>query len=293
MQALAISCIRRDGGTQPRATLNLNWVEDYGQDMLAGHTFPPVVVFYDGTDHWLADGFHRTEAAEAVGLVEILADVRQGTQRDAILYSVGANGTHGQRRTNDDKRRAVLKLLNDPEWSGWSDREVARQCGVSQPFVTGLRLIQTDNGYQSATRTFIHSKTGQPTQMRTAAINQRRPPAAPSATAYPPARPAPPRSATTSLIRPSSAPRSSIDPEPEFDRASADLHRDLMIAVATFAVMPSARAAQDACNKHTGRGVLPSVVSKAAVWLTEFATLYAQEEPRRVEIMREIFGAAA
>jgi hypothetical protein len=38
-------------------------------------------------------------------------------ERDAILFSVSANGTHGQRRTNEDKRRAVLCLLNDPEWA--------------------------------------------------------------------------------------------------------------------------------------------------------------------------------
>jgi hypothetical protein len=30
-------------------------------------------------------------------------------------------------RTNDDKRRAVLKLLNDKEWPHWSDRVIAQQ----------------------------------------------------------------------------------------------------------------------------------------------------------------------
>ena len=32
--------------------------------------------------------------------------------------------------TNADKRRAVETLLNDAEWATWSDREIARQCGV-------------------------------------------------------------------------------------------------------------------------------------------------------------------
>src|SRR4051794_27961438 len=43
------------------------------------------------------------------------------------------------RRTNEDKRRAVLTLLNDPDWARWSDREIARQCAVTHPFVSSLR----------------------------------------------------------------------------------------------------------------------------------------------------------
>jgi hypothetical protein len=70
--------------------------------------------------------------------------------RDAILFSVGANATHGHRRTNEDKRRAVLKLLNDREWSKWSDREIARQCSVGNKFVGDLRRSLT---------VFEHSET--------------------------------------------------------------------------------------------------------------------------------------
>ncbi len=42
----------------------------------------------------------------------------------------------------------VTLLLNDDEWSAWSDREIARRCAVSQPFVSKMRPV-TDNGYQS------------------------------------------------------------------------------------------------------------------------------------------------
>lgn len=39
-------------------------------------------------------------------MIEWMAtEVLRGTKRDAILYSVGANSTHGLRRTNADKRR--------------------------------------------------------------------------------------------------------------------------------------------------------------------------------------------
>lgn len=95
------------------------------------------------------DGFHRVKACTFAERAEIDADVRQGTQRDAILYSVSANATHGMRRTNADKRRAVMTLLNDEQWSKWSDREIAAKCGVSNTFVGQLRKeVLPVNGLQ-------------------------------------------------------------------------------------------------------------------------------------------------
>lgn len=136
---LALELIRRDGGTQPRDQIDAKVAEEYAEAIGGGDSLPPVTVFYDGSTYWLADGFHRARAHDHLGLADISADVRQGTQRDAILYSAGANASHGYRRSNADKRRAVLMLLNDPEWSGWSDNEIARRCAVSHPFVGSLR----------------------------------------------------------------------------------------------------------------------------------------------------------
>jgi hypothetical protein len=74
-------------------------------------------------------------------LADILAEVREGTRRDALLHSLSANAEHGHRRTNDDKRRAVDIMLNDPEWVCWNDVEIARRCGVSSNFVGDRRRI--------------------------------------------------------------------------------------------------------------------------------------------------------
>jgi hypothetical protein len=135
---------------------------DYAQEMAAGVAFPPVVVFFDGSDYWLADGYHRTAAADLADLEDIEADVRQGSRRDAVLYSVGANASHGLRRTNADKRRAALTLLNDPEWAKWSDSEIARRCGVSHPFIGNVRREvspETVTGEGSRTYTTRHGTT--------------------------------------------------------------------------------------------------------------------------------------
>lgn len=142
--------IRLDGNTQSRAKLDWSTIEEYADAMREGAEFPPVVVFNDGVDLWLADGFHRIYAARSIALTTINAEIRGGTKRDAVLHSVGANSSHGLRRTNADKRAAVLRLLDDDEWRQWSDREIARRCGVTHPFVSGLRL--SGNDYQIDTQ---------------------------------------------------------------------------------------------------------------------------------------------
>lgn len=149
MTLVAIDSIRLDGGTQPRSTIFFDTVEEYVEGMGRGDIFPPLVTYYDGTDYWLADGFHRHHAARGLGLTAVECDVHQGTRRDAILFAVGANSQHGRPRTNDDKRRAVRLLLDDVEWSGWSDREIARRCRVDHKTVAALRAKPTTEGFPS------------------------------------------------------------------------------------------------------------------------------------------------
>lgn len=136
---VAISQIRLDGGTQTRAEIDLAVAADYADRFREGVTFPPVVVFYDGSTHWLADGFHRVTGAKSAGLAEIDADVRQGTRRDAILFSVGANAEHGKPRTQADRRRAVEVLLRDSEWSLNSDNWIAKAARVDHKTVARVR----------------------------------------------------------------------------------------------------------------------------------------------------------
>lgn len=148
---LKLKDIRLDGGTQPRQYINQDVVNEYAEEMLESDNFPPMVVFNDGANFWLADGYHRWHANKKAGFVEVECDVRTGTVRDAVLYSVGANAVHGLRRTNDDKRKAIITLLNDLEWGEWSDSEIARQCCVSHVTVGRVRksvgLEKTEKKY--------------------------------------------------------------------------------------------------------------------------------------------------
>jgi hypothetical protein len=130
----------KDGGAQMRVEkLRDETVDDYAFDMLNKAVFPPVIVFHDGNDYWLGDGFHRVAAARKIDRETIVAEVRQGTKRDAILYGIGSNASHGLRRTQADKRQAVERLLKDPEWARWSDRKIAEVAKVDHKTVGTIR----------------------------------------------------------------------------------------------------------------------------------------------------------
>ena len=145
---LALDVIRLDGGTQSRVALSADTVAEYVEAIRRGDEFPPAVVFHDGKIYWLADGFHRAEGYKQAGQKEIECDVREGGQRDAILFSVSANETHGLRRNAKDRRRAVEMLLSDPEWSGWSDRQIGRLAGMSHTQVANIREKLSGNSCQ-------------------------------------------------------------------------------------------------------------------------------------------------
>jgi hypothetical protein len=131
--------IRIDCGTQSRVDIDQQTVSSYVELVKEGTIFPPITVYFDGNHHYLADGFHRYFAHKTAGQDEILAEVRNGTLRDAVLASLEANSTHGLPRTNADKRKAVQMMLDDFEWSDWSNAEIARRCRVSHTFVNKMR----------------------------------------------------------------------------------------------------------------------------------------------------------
>jgi hypothetical protein len=148
----------KDGGAQMRIEMRTEIVNDYANDMLDGAVFPPVLLFDDGADLWLADGYHRVEANRKVEHTEIMAEIRAGTPRDAILHAIGANAAHGLRRTQADKRRAVERLLKDPEWARWSDRKIAKAARVDHKTVGTIRRELTG---EFATSTPTKAKGGE------------------------------------------------------------------------------------------------------------------------------------
>lgn len=139
IQTLTIDQIRIDGDTQSRVELDSAATAEFRAAMAEGAKFPPVTVFYDGTNYWLADGFHRVLAIGEGGKVQ--ADVKKGSQKDAQWFSCASNKSHGIRRTNEDKRKAArMALTLHPEMS---NRALADHVGVSDPFIMEVRQVLT------------------------------------------------------------------------------------------------------------------------------------------------------
>ncbi|MFH1383357.1 MAG: ParB/Srx family N-terminal domain-containing protein [Candidatus Omnitrophota bacterium] len=157
------------------AGLDLVTIAEYAESMATGDIFPPLEVFTDGESYWLVDGFHRMEAMKQTGITETAVTLHQGTWREAKLFSFQVNAEHGKRRTNADKRRAVMQMLQDDEWVNWSDREIARRCKVTHPLVAAMREIhrrETLTGNSSSEKRTYRTKHNTISTMQTANIGK-------------------------------------------------------------------------------------------------------------------------
>lgn len=146
MKQIKITSIRIDGGTQARLKLNQDVVKEYSEHMKDGDKFPPIIVFHDGSEYWLADGFHRYFASKSNGALEIECDVRDGTLDDAILYAFSANGRRGLSMSAEDNRNIIIRMIQHPVWGKWSNAEIAKHVGVSKMTVGRVKAsLEKDN----------------------------------------------------------------------------------------------------------------------------------------------------
>lgn len=139
IQLIPISDIRLDGGTQGRCYLNEPTIEEYKELLENNIILPDLIVFFDDTVYWLVDGFHRIEAYKRTNNSKVSCIVKNGTLRDALIYSASVNAIHGLPRSNEDKRKIVQMLLQDEEWSQWNNSVIAQKAAVSPSFVGKLR----------------------------------------------------------------------------------------------------------------------------------------------------------
>jgi len=140
---MKLSQLTLDLSLQMRRQLNKDVVDEYAKAMLDGDKFPPIIVFNDGENNYVAEGFTRCESAKQAGLELIDADVRMGTYDDAFDYAfTKANHANGQRYTPEDKRFAINKALEFDRYANKSDREIARIYKVSHTFVSKIRKAE-------------------------------------------------------------------------------------------------------------------------------------------------------
>lgn len=184
-------------GLQIRCRLSEETIRDYMDAVRDGAVLPPVVLFNEGPGRplYLADGFHRVEVARRLAQKTIRAEVREGGYAEALAFALGANSSHGLRRTNEDKRNAVRVAWENRKMlfgvDNPSARSVAEACGVSANFVSeqlssdDSRRTKTVVGRDGVERAIPPPPTRPPAPMRQAVTPPPPPPPPPREPALP------------------------------------------------------------------------------------------------------------
>ena len=150
-ETLSIDLIRLDGGSQARIKSSEETIEAYAEliDASKGEwPFGPLDVFHDGSDYFLADGFHRTLAALRLNRASLPCRIHKGTAKDARIFGMTANDKHGLRMSQADKRACVEWLLdNGPKITQVA---IAEKAGVSRRTVQEVVAARKPEKAQSA-----------------------------------------------------------------------------------------------------------------------------------------------
>lgn len=170
VKTVKLDDIALDKATQMRASINRNAILDYAELEAEGSEPPPIILFYrvGQKKYHVGDGWHRIFAKRKLGKKTIQAEVRDGSRRDAILFAASANLKHGVRPTLDDRRKACITLLKDPEWYKWTDTTIAKQCGLNAKTVAKYRDWMEPN--EPATKEEVRSYVDRKGQERSRVV---------------------------------------------------------------------------------------------------------------------------
>src|SRR4051794_8785291 len=139
IETIKLADIVIDEALQPHVAVNWDVTRDYGNLMREGAQFPPIRVYRIGGALKLSDGRHRVEARRFIRADDILAEVVEGSMRDALRHAVEFNAQHGLTFTREDQRRAIELYLQEPTMQGWSDRRIAERVHCSHTTVSAVR----------------------------------------------------------------------------------------------------------------------------------------------------------
>lgn len=141
-KVISVDDLVLDAGTQSRAAISEETVEDYVEVLAKGTKwpFPEIEVFHDGSRYLVSSGFNRTLAARRHGRASIPCLVYKGTAWDAFLNGIKANRDHGQRPNREDKAYMVDRLLDAGKHT---QQEIADIVGVSLRTVSRISSERT------------------------------------------------------------------------------------------------------------------------------------------------------
>lgn len=144
LRQFSFTDITIDSRAHSRAEMSEKIIQELVEAYRAGAKVPePVVISNDGQSFWLADGFHRVEAAKRSGRTGLVFQIWFGHGLEPFLaagaYGALANARHGAKRSNKDKRKAVEFLLRVPGWHRMSSRRIERALEMDHKTVESVR----------------------------------------------------------------------------------------------------------------------------------------------------------
>ena len=117
-------------------------------------SWPPILV--DRQSHEIIDGVHRFYAATFIGKPTISCTLFDGDAHEALLEAIHRNVEHGLPLSLKERQMAARRVLSRCE--EWSDRKIARLCGLSPSTVGGLRDRSSVENEQSNGRQGIDGR---------------------------------------------------------------------------------------------------------------------------------------
>lgn len=142
IEILPINMLINDKKYQSRVSEDQSAIDDLAVAYINDEEIPPITVVNVEDDKYIiTDGHHRYAGAKKAGIEKISCNVTVGTELDAFKLSLGANnGNKALKRTNEDKRNAVISAIRSNEFKENSNRQLAEICKVSSSLIDKIFL---------------------------------------------------------------------------------------------------------------------------------------------------------
>jgi len=142
LQTIAVKAIHALDDIQPRSFLSTQVIEEYAtlySEAEGEEPLPPLDVFEIKGKFYVSDGFHRLEAAKRASRQTLACHVHTGSRQDAMRHGAFANLRRGLVYSQQDRQRILERLLQDPQVSQRSNRDLAQALGLSHVTVGRAR----------------------------------------------------------------------------------------------------------------------------------------------------------
>jgi hypothetical protein len=144
---------------QMRVKLPQGAITAYAKAMESGSAFDSIKCAELDGELIVYDGFLRKKAYIKAGITRAKVTIRMAGSRDeVVLWAVQANAYQCLARSNEDKQRSVLRLLNTEISKTMSNVDIAKAAGVAESYVrkvrqTKISIAQCDSDSQQKVKT--------------------------------------------------------------------------------------------------------------------------------------------